>query len=193
MEITQLFLASDAALRIVINRLAPVDLDKEGPEQWARTANPTIRDVLKAQAYDEAWIPGVLAGASSSDGDEFRDRDLLGDDPIAAYNALNDTATAAVTAGVDPNTVVRFTTGDVPALEGLKYLSVYRAFHAWLIAKRLGIPFRLSPEIIAGMNAHVIPVVEEYRSNGVFPPAIQPPADADDQTLLLCAVGFWIP
>lgn len=94
---------------------------------------------------------------------------------------------------MDPSEVFRFTTGDIQALAGLTYLSVYRAFHAWLIAKRLGMLFRLSPEIIAGMGDHVIPAVKEYRSNGVFPPAIQPPADADDQTLLLCAVGFWIP
>lgn len=193
MEITLLFLASDAALRSVINRLTPVDLDKARPEQWARAANPTVRDVLKTQAHDEAWIPGLLAGGSCADSDEFGDRDLLGDEPIAAYNALNGTATAAVAASVDPSTLFRCTTGDIPALAGLMYLTVYRAFHAWLIAKRLGMPFRLSPEIIAGMNEHVVPAVEGYRSNGLFPPAIQPPEDADDQTVLLCVVGFWIP
>jgi len=27
----------------------------------------------------------------------------------------------------------------------------------------------------------------------VFPPAIDPPADADDETRLLCTLGFWVP
>lgn len=112
METSQLFLASDAALRSVVDRVTPHDLDEPAPAEWSRTPNPTIRDILNAHAYDEAWIPGVLAGASIADGDDLRDRDLLGDDPIAAYDALNDIATAAVRAGVDPGKTFRFQYGD---------------------------------------------------------------------------------
>ncbi|MBG0740632.1 hypothetical protein IV500_14725 [Paeniglutamicibacter antarcticus] len=192
METNQLFLASDAALRTVIDRVTPEDLDKPAPAGWTQTPNPTIRDILKAHAYDEAWVPGILAGGSIADGDDLRDRDLLGDDPIAAYDALNDIATAAVRAGVDPGTTFRFQYGDYPAKEGLVHLALYRAFQAWLIAKHLGIPFHLSTEIIAGMNEHVVPNAEDWRGFGVFPPAIEPPADADDETRLLCTVGFWV-
>jgi hypothetical protein len=193
MQTDQLFLASDAALRSVIDRIAPDDLDKPAPAEWSRTPDPIIRDVLRAHAYDEAWIPLVLAGASIADGDDLRDRDLLGDDPIAAYDALNDTATAVVHKGVAPGAIFRFQYGDYPAEEGFVHLAVYRAFQAWLIAKHLSIPFHLSPEIIAGMNERVVPHAEEWRGFGVFPPAIDPPVDADDETRLLCAVGYWIP
>ena len=70
---------------------------------------------------------------------------------------------------------------------------MYRGFQAWLIAKHLSIPFHLSAQTIAGMNEHVVPNAEEWRSFGVFPPAIDPPAGADEETRLLCTVGFWIP
>ncbi len=193
METNQLFLASDAALRSVIDRMTPEDLDKPAPAEWSQTPDPTIRDILKAHAYDEAWVPGVLAGASSADGDEWRDRDLLGDDPIAAYDALNDTATAAVRAGVAPDATFHFQYGDYPAQEGIVHLALYRGFQAWLIAKHLNIPFHLSGELVAGMNEHVVPKAEEWRAFGVFPPALEPPADADDETRLLCAVGYWVP
>lgn len=193
METNQLFLAADAALRSVIDRIMPDDLDKLAPAEWSRSPDPTIRDILRAHAYDEAWVPGVLAGASIADGDDLRDRDLLGDDPIAAYDALNDTAMAAVREGVAVAAIFRFQYGDYPAEEGLVHLAVYRAFQAWLIAKQLNIPFHLSPEIIAGMNEHVVPNAEEWRSFGVFPPAIDPTAVADDETRLLCAVGYWVP
>lgn len=193
METIQLFLASDAALRSVIDRVTPDDLDKPALAEWSQTPDPTIRDILKAHAYDEAWIPGVLAGASIADGDDLRDRDLLGDDPIAAYDALNDIATAAVRAGVDPGTTFRFQYGDYPAEEGFMHLAIYRACQAWSIAKYLSIPFHLSPEIIAGMNEHVVPRADELRGFGVFPPAIEPPTDADDETRLLCTLGFWVP
>ncbi|WP_308465565.1 hypothetical protein [Rathayibacter soli] len=191
METDQLFLASDAALRSVIDRITPDDFDKSVPAEWSRAPDPTIRDILRAHAYDEAWIPGVLAGASIADGDDLRDRDLLGDDPIAAYDALNDTATAAVREGVAPGSIFRFQYGGYPAEEGFVHLALYRAFQAWLIAKHLNIPFHLSPEIIAGMNEHVVAHADEWRAFGVFPPAIDPPADADDETQLLCAVGYW--
>ena len=43
------------------------------------------------------------------------------------------------------------------------------------------------------MNEHVVPNAENVRGFGVFPPAIEPPANADDETRLLCTVGFWFP
>ena len=193
METDQLFLASDAALRSVIDRIDPADLDKRAPAEWSSAVDPSIRDILRAHAYDEAWVPGVLAGASIADGDDFRSRDLLGDDPIAAYDALNDAASTVVRAGVAPGAIFHFQYGDYSAQEGLVHLALYRAFQSWLIAKHLGIPFQLSSEIVAGMTEHVLPKADEWRSFGVFPPAIEPPADADAETRLLCAVGYWVP
>ncbi len=56
----------------------------------------------------------------------------------------------------------------------------------------LGIPFHLSPELIDGLNEHVVPHADEWRQWGVFPPAIETPAGADEETRLLCAVGYWV-
>ncbi|CAD5989621.1 conserved protein of unknown function [Agreia sp. COWG] len=193
MKADQLFLASDAALRSVIDRIEPDDLHKPVPASWSSIDDPTVLDLLRSHAYDEAWVPGVLAGASVVDGDELRDTDLLGADPIAAYDALNEAATALVRAGVDPASTFRFQYGDYSADEGLSHLALYRAFQAWMIAKHLGIPFRLSPELIAGLNQWVLPHAEEWRAFGVFPPEIEPPVGADDETRLLCAVGYWVP
>lgn len=192
MEPDQLFLAADAELRSVIDRISPEDFDKPVPAAWSQNPNPTILDILRAHAYDEAWVPGVIAGASVADGDELRGRDLLGDDPLVAYDLLNDAATTAVRERADSEGILRFQYGDYPAREGFAHLAMYRGFQAWLIAKHLSIPFHLSAETIAGMNEHVVPNADEWRSFGVLPPAIDPPADADDETRLLCTVGFWI-
>ncbi|GAA3027639.1 hypothetical protein GCM10010462_13030 [Microbacterium dextranolyticum] len=192
MNTNELFLQSDAALRSVIDRIDAGDLAKPAPAEWTTIPDPTFRDILSRHAYDEAWIPDVLAGASAADGDPFRDVDLLGDEPIASYDRINDTATAAVQAGVAPGTVFHFTYGDYSAAEGFAHLATYRAFQAWLIAKHLGIPFAFSPELIAGLNENVVAHADEWRAFGVFPPAIDPPEGADDETRLLCAVGYWI-
>lgn len=193
MQTDELFLASDAALRSVIDRLDPEDLSRPAPQEWTSTPDPTVRDIVHAHAYDEAWIPGVLEGRSIADGDDLREADLLGDDPIGAYDALNDTATAAVRRGVSPDAVFRFQYGDYPAAEGFAHLATYRAFQAWLIAKHLGKPFHLPPELVAGLEENVLPHADQWREWGVFPPAVEPPADADDETRLLCAAGYWEP
>jgi hypothetical protein len=130
---------------------------------------PTFRDILQAHTYDEAWVPDVLRGRASADGDDLRGVDLLGDDPIGAYDARNDAATAAVRAGGYADTF-RFSYGDYPAAEGLAHLATYRAFQAWQIAKHLGIPFHLSPELIAGLEEHVVAFADEWRQWGVFLP-----------------------
>jgi hypothetical protein len=187
------FLLADAALRSVIDRVQPGDFDKPVPASWSSVEDPTVLDILRSHAYDEAWIPGVLAGRSVADGDELRDRDLLGDDPIAAYDALNDAATAVVQGGFDPASTFRFQYGDYPAEEGLSHLAMYRATQAWMIARHLEIPFHLPAELIAGLNEWVVPHAEEWRSFGVFPPEIEPPAGADDETRAMCAIGFWVP
>lgn len=190
MSPAELFLHSDAALREVVDQLDPADFSAPVPPEWSQHESPTLRDILGRHAYDEAWIPDVIAGRAAADGDPFADVDLLGDDPIAAYDALNDTATAAVRTG-DVAETFRFTYGDYPSAEGFAHLATYRAFQAYSIAKHFGIPFHLSPDLVEGFNEHVTPHADEWRQWGVFPPAIDPPADADDETRLLCALGFW--
>ncbi len=188
----ELFLQSDAALREVIDRLDPADFSSPVPPEWSQRKSPTLRDILWSHAHDEAWVPDVLAGRAAADGDPYVDADLLGDDPIASYDALNDKATVAVRDG-DIADTFRYTYGDYPAEEGLAHLATYRAFQAYSIAKHFGIPFHLSPELVDGFNEHVVPHADEWRQWGVFPPAIEPPADADDETRLLCTLGFWQP
>jgi len=190
MSPAELFLASDAALRDVFDRLSPADLDRSGPAAMSEAADPTVRDLLAAHAYDEAWVPDVLAGRSIADGDEFRDRDLLGDDPIASYGELNDAATAAVGAGVPDDAVFRFQYGDYPASEGLLHLAMYRAVSAWAIANHLGVAYHLPPDVVTGLDEHVVPTADQWREFGVFPPEVEPPADADDETRVLAALGY---
>ncbi len=192
MKPDELFLHADAAIREVIDKIDPADFPAPVPREWSQLESPTLLGILGRHAYDEAWIPDVIAGRAAADGDQYADVDLLSDDPIASYDALNDRAGAAVRAG-DIAETFRFTYGDYPAAKGFAHMATYRAFQACSIAKHFGIPFHLPPELIAGLNEHVVPHADEWRQWGVFPPAIEPPAGADDETRLLCAVGFWQP
>jgi hypothetical protein len=192
MKQKELFLQADAALRSVIDRISPDQLDQPAPAEWSMTPNPTLRDILAAHARDEAWVPDVLLGRTIEDAGGTYDGDLLGDDPIGRYDRLNDVATAAVNEDLDPDKVVHMSYGDYPLSEYLEHISTYRAFQAWSIARHLGWDYAL-PDTLVDLLWEVIgPQIDDFRAMGVFPPEIKPPHGADRETLLLCRVGYWV-
>lgn len=193
MKQKELFLQSDAALRSVIDRIEPGQLALMAPAGWSRAENPTLRDILAYHAFDEAWVPDVLAGRTIAEvGDRYAG-DLLGNDPIAAYDRFNELATAAVLASDDPDATAHLSYGDFTMGEALEHMSIYRAFQAWSIAKFIGLEYSLPPELVEGLWEMVMPNVEAWRSMGVFGPEIEVASDADRETLLLGKTGYWVP
>src|SRR5690242_17387404 len=135
----ELFLASDAALRSVIDRIPADALDRPAPREWSGKPDPTFRDILAAHAYDEAWIPDVVAGRTIEEVGDAHAGDPLGDDPIAAYDRINDTATAALADEPADDAVAHLSYGDRPLSEAYLHMATYRGFQAWSIAHELGI------------------------------------------------------
>ncbi|CAN5587316.1 hypothetical protein BH09ACT4_BH09ACT4_14050 [soil metagenome] len=193
MKQLDLFLASDSALRSVIDRLTRADLERAAPADWSRKPDQTVRDTVAAHARDEAWIPDLVAGRTMDEVGESWNGDLLGDDPIGSYDRINDAATAATRAELDPDQVAHLSYGDFPLSEGLIHMSLYRAFQAWSIAKFVGQPFHFAPHLLELMHEIVMPRADDWRAIHVFSPAIEPPAGADAETLLLCEAGYWRP
>ena len=193
MKQRELFLQSDAALRSVIDRITPAQLDLPAPGDWSRTPNPTLRDILADHARDEAWLPAVLAGRTIAEvGDDYAG-DLLGDDPIGAYDRYNDLATAMVTADLDPAKTVHLSYGDFPLAEYLQHVSIYRAFQAWSIAKLIGLDFAMPAPLVENLWEQIGPQIPAWREMGVFGPEVDVPPDADRETQLLGKTGYWVP
>lgn len=195
METRDLFIASDGAMRDVVGRLAPADLDHPVPADWSSTPVSTLRDILAQHAMDEAWVPDLLDGKTM---DEVGDRwkgDLLGDQPIDNYLALNLAAEeAALNEMLDLDTaVMHFSYGDYPAKEGFLHLAIYRAFQAWMIARLVGMDYSLPSQVVDGMNEWVVPRIADWRAIGVFPPAQPVPDGADAESALLHVTGYWMP
>jgi uncharacterized protein (TIGR03086 family) len=61
--------------------------------------------------------------------------------------------------------------------------------HTWDLARATGQDERLDPGAVTAAYAFLLPNDEVLRSPGGMGPKIEPPADADEQTRLLCFVG----
>lgn len=193
MKQRDLFLMSDAALRDVIDRIHPDQLELAVPATWSRTTDPTLLDILEAHAFDEAWVPDVLAGRTIDEVGDVYAGDLLGGDPLKKYDELNHTATVAANQPLDPNDIVHLSYGDFTVAEYFEHISIYRAFQAWSIAKLIGLDYSLPAQLVEALWEQIVPQVDTWRAMGVFPPPIEVPADADRETQLLGVTGYWVP
>ncbi len=70
---------------------------------------------------------------------------------------------------------------------------MHRTFQSWQIARLIELDFHLPSMVVAETTELVMPSAELWRSYAVFLPAIEPPADADAETALLCTAGYWHP
>lgn len=186
------FVIADEALAAVIDRI--------GDDQWTMPipawfltggaqGDRDLRAIVNYHAYDDAWVPDVLAGKTMAEvGDAF-DGDLLGDDPRASFHAVVGRATAAARQLEDPDRVVHLSYGDFPAREYLKHVISFRGFRVYDIAKLIGADTKMPDDLVDVLYEMVVLDIEQWRAIGVFPPALEPPEGADRQTRLLCLSG----
>jgi hypothetical protein len=189
----KLFLASDAALREVIDQLTPAMLELPVPAEWSTDKTTSMSGLLANHAKDEAWVPDVIAGKTMEQVGDTWTGDLLGDDPIDSYDKLNDLAAAAVSKPIADGQVAHLSYGDFPVAEFLEHTSYYRGFQAPLIAKVAGIRFAMSDDLVDMLWASVEPNIDQLRAIHVFGPPIEVPDGSNREALLLGMTGFWRP
>ncbi len=79
MNEAEVFVLADRALDGVVAKIADRQWDTPVPPDFARAANdqvPTLREIVNYHAYDDAWVPDMLAGRSMAEAgrDKFRGR-----------------------------------------------------------------------------------------------------------------------
>jgi hypothetical protein len=189
----QLFLASDAALREVIDQFTSVTLALTVPAEWSTDKTTTMSGLLANHAKDEAWVPDVIAGKTMDEVGDAWKGDLLGSDPVGNYDKLNDLATTAVKKPIADGQIAHLSYGDFPVSTFLEHTSYYRGFQAPLIAKVAGIPFHMTDDLIDLLWSSVEPNIDELRAIHVFGPPVEVPDGSDREALLLGMTGFWRP
>ena len=187
------FVLADRALDRVIGEIREDQWELVLPESF-RTRRmdhtPTLREIVNYHAYDDAWVPDMLAGHTMRQaGLEKFKGDLLGSDPHGAFTAIVEQACAAAQAFEDLDRVVHCSFGDFPAHHYFWQINQFRALRAHDIAQAIGADPTLPDELVQGIWDELAPHVEEWRAIGVFGAAIPVPEDAPLQSRLLGLTG----
>ena len=189
----EVFVVAEQTLKNVIDQIKDDQWGLVTPDGLSRIPGITLRQLINYHAYDDIWVPEVLAGKTIEEiGDKYNG-DLLGNDPKDSYAKITAVAQAAAQDFTDLDKIVHLSYGDFPAREYLKHIANFRGFRAWTIARFIGANDTLPDDLIEGLWEKIVPQVDEWRAVGVFGPAVTVPEDADRQTKLLAITGFYKP
>lgn len=186
------FLLAEHALKNVIDQIRDDQWAMEMPPNFARRGQEpvTLRDIVAYHAYDDAWVPDMLAGKTMAEaGTTTFDGDLLGDDPKAGFAKIVEAACAAARGLDDLDCTVHCSFGDFSAREYFWQINSFRGLRAHDIARVIGVNSDLPPALVQGLWDELSPHAEEWRAIGVFGPAVAVPDDAGLQAKLLGLTG----
>ncbi|TMC10177.1 MAG: TIGR03086 family protein [Chloroflexi bacterium] len=193
MRQTELFVQADRALDGVVAQVRDDQWQMEMPESFFTRSvdrRPTLREILNYHAYDDAWVPDMLAGRTMDEvGRDLHRGDLLADDPRARFAEIDERACAAALAVEDLDFVVHASFGDFPARGYLWQVTSFRAFRAHELARILGLDPTLPAGLVQALWDEFLPRAEEMRGLGVFREPVPVPDDAPLQDRLIALTG----
>lgn len=149
----------------------------------------TVRDLVNHLTSEQLWAPELLAGRSVSEvGDRF-DGDVLGDDPVAAWDAA---VAAALAAFAEPGALGRtvdLSRGPTAAHDYLDEMLTDLAVHGWDLARGLGVADDMDPATVDRLLVEWSERTAELAHGPMFAGPLDVAGDADQQTRLLALFG----
>lgn len=149
----------------------------------------TVRDLVHHLVDEERWTPPLFAGSTIEEvGDRF-EGDLLGDDPVAAFDEAAAAALAAVRTDGALERTVHLSFGDHPGREYAMQLAADHLVHTWDLSRAIGVDETLDPDAVAAIRGWFAGTEPAYRDMGVIGPRVDVPAGAGPQAELLGMFG----
>ncbi len=163
-----------------------------GAEQWQRASDCsdwTVRELVNHIVSGNLWAGELTAGKTIDEVGTRLDGDVLGDDPLGAYDASAKIAGDAFRAPGVMERPCAVSYGPVPGevYGGHRYIDVL--IHGWDVAKSTGQDTRLDPELVEACWAVLEPQADLLAGSGMFGTRLEAPPGADRQTELLAALG----
>jgi uncharacterized protein (TIGR03086 family) len=162
------------------------------PDQMS---NPTpcaeydVRTLLNHIVGGNLWVAPLVGGQTIAQVGDRYDGDVLGDDPVASYDASATSAADAFNAPGAMAAPAAVSYGPVPGeiYAGHRFIDVL--IHGWDLAKATGQDTTLAPELVVACRQVVEPQMDLLAGSGMFGTQQPVGADADAQTQLLATLG----
>jgi uncharacterized protein (TIGR03086 family) len=161
-------------------------------DQWHLSTPCTDWDVHRLVNHvlgEICWAVPLFAGRTIAEvGDRF-DGDLLGDDPVAAWDAATPPAIAAVQEPGAMDRTVHLSFGDFPGSEYAMQLFADLLVHGWDLARATGQDERMDPDQVTACATWFADRAAAYREFGAVGARCETGADAGGQSVLLAEFG----
>ena len=149
----------------------------------------TVRDLVNHLVYEQLWVPDLIAGKTIAEVGDAYEGDVLGDDPLDAWQRASAAALAAVAEPDAMERTVHLSFGECPADEYVDQLAIDLAVHAWDLARGIGaddtVPNDLGTVIVDLVREHQ----DELTGSGMFGEPQGITACTDDFTEALARLG----
>jgi uncharacterized protein (TIGR03086 family) len=160
-------------------------------DQWSAPTNcdMDVRALVNHLVSGNLWTVELVAGKTIAEVGQHLDGDVLGDNPVAAYDRSLSTAQSAFDAPGALQGICHVSYGDVPADVYCSHRILDTFIHGWDIARATGQDRTLDPELVDIVYAMFKPHAAELQASGAFAAPVDVPADSGTQTLLLAMLG----
>ncbi|MCC3771341.1 TIGR03086 family metal-binding protein [Streptomyces sp. UNOC14_S4] len=163
-----------------------------GTRQWdapTPCAEWTVRDLVNHLTAEQLWVPPLLEGASLKDVGDVYDGDVLGDDPVAAWDTAAGAAREAFAAPGALQRTVTLSYGPTGADAYVAQMTADAVVHAWDLSRGIGADEHLPKALVDFTRREVGPYADSLAGSGLFARPVEPPEGADAQTRLLSLLG----
>ena len=163
-----------------------------GPDQWERTSvceDWTVRELVNHVVTGNYWAFELAGGKTIEEVGNALDGDVLGTDPLRAYDDSSLVATAVFRepGAMDQPCAVSY--GPVPGSVYCGHRIIDVLVHGWDVAASTGQDTTLDADLVEACWAVVEPQLDELAGSGAFGTSVILPDDADPQARLLAALG----
>jgi uncharacterized protein (TIGR03086 family) len=160
------------------------------PDGWGAPTPCTewcVRDLLNHMVSEHLWAPHLLSGETVEQVGDRYDGDVLGNEPVAAWDAAI-AASLAAWEEVPDDATVHLSFGDTSADEYAEQMLTDLAVHAWDLARGAGLEARLDPDVVRHVWGYASVRVPEWQGSSMLAPPVRTQSN-DLQDQLIALVG----
>ena len=163
-----------------------------GTDRWddpTPCAGWDLRALVNHVVAGNFWVAPLVEGETIAEVGDRYDGDLLGDDPVAAYDRSAAEAKAAGLAPGAMNAPCAVSYGPVPGEVYLGHRLIDVVIHGWDIARATGQDATLDPELVEWCVAVIEPQLAMLQASGMFGHGVDVGEGASEEDRLLATLG----